>query len=305
MSKTKNKTAKNSEPNLDAPNSGTPEAGSKENPLRVDGGALVVEKGPPKGFKFTPSERPVEELVKEKCEFAEGHVGVIVKEGTTLEEIIPMMDYFTQLGEHIGFFVGDIMVFARNNYKERVDWAMEATGRASSTVKNFEGVARAVPIKDRSPKLTFSHHQALTRIEDKKAIAKLIKEAEPKENSKGVITKAALTVREFRDKVNKEYPPKPKKAKPMKDGKAKPAKPPKKNVEYYVPSAEEQIAIDGFFEVIKDPLQIIEQPLTKGGKHIGDIYVKMDHASKKGLCSVLKPFADLYNRVSFKMGYAG
>lgn len=310
--KTASKTTKKpSEPNLDAapsaetPANGKGEAGTKEKPATKTvetKGNLVVETGPPKGFKFTPSERPVEEIVAEKVTFAPNHVGVLVKEGTTLEEVVPMIDYFARLGEHIGFFVGDVMVYARNTFKERVDWAMEATGRAASTVKNFETVSRAVPIDVRSAKLDWSHHLVVARLEDKKVIKSVLQAAEPKENSKGVQTKARMTVRELRTKVEKEFPKPKKAAKPMKDKKKTAAKP-KKDVVFYKPTDEEQAAIDAFFEEIAKPLTTITTPLTKNGKHMGDIFVKMEFAAKKGLCSVLKPFADLYNRVSFKMGY--
>jgi hypothetical protein len=270
-----------------------------------DGGTLTVIKDStmPKDFKFKVSDRPVEEIIESRVLFNEAHTSVQIEKDTPLEEVIPILDYFQGLAGHVGFFIGDVMIAASDRFNERFGWAMEKTGRAASTLRGYEATARAIPPEVRSPMLTYTHHVPLARLHDVKDIKAMLKEAEP---AKG---RAMLTVNELRDKVNEKFPKPAKKAGKASSGKKKKGKAKGKEIKPYEPTDEEKVAIDGLFDAMKDANSILSDKVTPNGKTWAQLYLGvnkapgMDNAKKRALLDALKSAWELYQKVSFKLGY--
>jgi hypothetical protein len=61
--------------------------------------------------------------------------------------------------------LGDAIRFGEAVYGERYAQAIEATGRAKSTLMNYVSVARRVPPSRRRARLSWSHHEAVASLE--------------------------------------------------------------------------------------------------------------------------------------------
>lgn len=254
----------------------------------------------PKGFAFSPSTLSGEEIVSKRCVFASSNTGITIDKDTPLEECIPMLNYFEGVKEHVGFFIGDVLVFMEDKFKERASWAMLKCGKAIATVRNYEWIARSFPLNMRGEGLTFSHYReaapALKNADQSQVVA-LLKEA------RGTKTKAPMTTKELARVVKERFPkppPKPKKA-PKGGTKKKPAKKPAKQVTYYAMGPEEAAAADDLFEKIDAVNKIVRTKVN--GKLWKDLYISLAPEERRGLVNALADIAELHKLVSFKLGY--
>ena len=268
--------------------------------LTKDTGAKM----PPAEFKFRESHEDPREILQRCVTYNDNHTGINLHENTTLEELTPIIGFFDALREHCGFFIGDAMVFGRSKFGERMEWAMKATGRALSTVKNYEVVAKAFP-SNRKSSLSFTHYQALApvaRLEDKAAVKALIKEAEGK-NGEDV-----MSVRVLRALVSTLHPQERRPSrnkKPAEKAKANARKKPPIEKPVYEMTPEESAASDALFEALASVDELITKPMTEGGKSWVACFLACNREAKFALIKALSACEELHRRLVFKSGYQG
>ncbi len=300
-------TAKAPKPASEPKGAGKPTAPSKA--LAVVGAApaaaLADPAVMPKGFKFKDSDRDPREIMQDHLEFLDNGRGVKVKDGMTLEELLPAMDFQKGVMENAAFNIGDMMVWGRAKFGNMLDWAMEVTGRARSTVANYERVCLAFPQSKRTVPLQYSYYQRTAALVKNKGVdvaVELLTEA------KGSKTSPPISAGALSKVINTRFPraPKDKKnAKRQADRRAaKGAKArPRKAIEFYSPDKEELTAIDNLYEKLDRVNAVLGKRVTEKGKDWGDLFVTMDLNARKTLVKALGLAAELHKRVSFKLGY--
>jgi len=72
--------------------------------------------------------------------------------------------------------IGDVVNFGTAKWGEKYTAALNQTGRAYSTLRQYSEVARRIPPKQRVAALTFTHHREILRIGSDEKIATVLKE---------------------------------------------------------------------------------------------------------------------------------
>lgn len=110
---------------------------------------------------------------------------------------IPSFQQWRQLGEYLRFMegsiswlIGDWMRYGEEHFKQKMSQALELTGWAVDTVKQYTWVAERVKPETRDADLSFSHHRVVADLPQKDQ-KKLLAHAK----------KEGLTVREFQREV--------------------------------------------------------------------------------------------------------
>ena len=157
--------------------------------------------------------------------------------------------------------IGDVINFGNAKWGEKYKAALNQTGRARSTLKNYAWVARNIPPNKRVAALSFTHHWEILRIGDNTKVKEVLKEVGA-QAEKG----HAPSTKELRYKVQKLAPRKVKK-------KSKPEPPP------YEPSADEQSKLDAAEEALTEANDAIKS----GG--VVKILCKLDNKEKPPMVS--------------------
>jgi len=81
-------------------------------------------------------------------------------------------DSYEALGRYLGalrdataWWIGDWLIFGEFVYGEKYAQAVEATGRSKQTLKNYAWVASKVPASRRKATLSWSHHEAIAKLD--------------------------------------------------------------------------------------------------------------------------------------------
>lgn len=257
------------------------------------------EETPPATPPLTPvvfapvveSTRDIGEILAERVEIKD-NIAVTIKDETPLEECLPILDYFTNLGEHVGFMIGDVINHCQSKFGAKYDAAMAATGRSNVTLRSYVHVAKQVPPELRKAALSFSAHREVARITDTKKKAKVLDDA-AKLAEKG----KAPTKLQIREVVNKVEPPKPK-TPPKKGGKGK-AKKKKgaKETPPYEVTAEDQAQLDDLTEKADALLTLVRDDNLK------KLVFKIANDRKRELSEILDPIAKFAAEVEKHTGY--
>lgn len=274
--------------------------GKRAKPGKSDGGEPPASEEPPKGWKIKESTRPVLEIAQEWVRYGEDGASISLVPGMPLEEFLPLLDHLQRIHEHSGFFIGDAMIAADREHKEKLVWAMAATGRSLSTLQSYIATARALPPEVRRPALGWTYHQRVASIANNqeagglKKVKELLKLAE-----KGGEDGQPMTVKEFERKVVEAKPAKTPKAGAKKRGpKTKASK--KAAAAASKPARElteaETAALDACHEIINevadvctrlnDALKATPEP-GKDGMQLLEVIRHADYATKKGFTSAL------------------
>src|SRR5438132_1800741 len=183
------------------------------------------------------STRDIKEILAERVTVLPGSIGLRIADNTPIEESLRVLDWTTTLASHVGFMIGDVLLFSDAKWGEMYKAAINQTGRAYSTLQKYKNVAHSIPPERRIAALTFSHHKGIVPLEEQKRweVLKQLQDAA----DKGQLP----TKDELRHKVQKLTPRKKKEPKRTTTGKvskrkSKPEPPP------YEPSAEEQAKLD-------------------------------------------------------------
>jgi hypothetical protein len=150
--------------------------------LMVTGNNLVTQKY----CKFTPE-------------------GLVIDKAISLPEWMDLMSILKSVVDRGQFWLGDAMRFGVGKFGEKAYQIAEATHREYGTLANYQSVATHVPPENRNKNLSFSHHQAIAKL-DVKDQKKYLDLAEKKK----------LSVSKLREVVDEDFPSKRKSSKPKK-----------------------------------------------------------------------------------------
>jgi hypothetical protein len=215
------------------------------------------------------STRPIEDIVRDRVTMLPGHIGLKLADDTPIEESLRVLDWTTTLSDHVGFMIGDVLNFGNTKWGEKYTQALNQTGRALPTLKQYASVSARIPIEKRQAVLTYTHHREILAIGDEQKIATVLKEV-----AKQAESGHAPTTREIAEKVRKLTPRKVKTPKRVTSGKGKkkkaePEPPP------YEPSADEQSKLD----FTEDKAKKLAQAIKDGG--VFKIAAKLDNIEKR------------------------
>jgi hypothetical protein len=231
------------------------------------------------------SARPIEDILRDRVTVLDGHIGLKLAEDTPIEESLRVLDWTTQLSDHVGFMIGDVLNFGHTKWGEKYTAALNQTGRARSTLRQYASVAARIPPGQRKACLTFWHHELIVRTSEPiKLLEETAKQAEKGEPP---------TIQQLRETVKKLTPRKPKKptSGKGKKRKTKPEPPP------YVPDAEEQSKLDA----AEDALNQAASQVTSLKMH--KLVFKLDNTEKQRWLAFTEPIVDFYNAVERVTGY--
>jgi hypothetical protein len=101
--------------------------------------------------------RDIKKLLRERVQFLPGHVGLVLSDYTTMAENLRILDWTIGLGEHVQFWIGDVLNAGHVAYGNKYAEALKRTGRAKSTLRQYASVARRIPLEKRKTTLSFWH----------------------------------------------------------------------------------------------------------------------------------------------------
>jgi hypothetical protein len=264
----------------------------KQKDAALKKGADAINKAktePEKPIVIPRATRDISEVLSDRVTVLDGALGIKLAEDTPMEETFQVLDWATQMSDHIGFMVGDIVNFGNTKFGETYKTALNQTGRAYSTLASYAEVSRRIPFDQRSKQLTFSAHRELIRLPDEK-IGSAMKEV-VEQIGKG----KAVGIREIREKVQKLTPKKRKTPKRATSGKGK--KKEQKELPPYVPTDEEQSKLDSAEEAIGNAASEIKT------SKLFAILGRLDNKEKRRWLTLMEPIAGLYNSLDRVTGY--
>jgi hypothetical protein len=231
--------------------------------------------------------RPMLEVVKDRVKTLDGNLGLKIDSDTTLAESLQILDWTTQLSDHVGFFVGDVLNFGHTKFGEKYTMALNITGRAKPTLKNYAWVAKTIAPSKRQSALTFTHHMEIARLGDKTKVEDVLHEvgAQAKKGE-------APTTGELRTKVGKMKPkrkPTSGKGKGKGKGKTKPEAPP------YEPTADETAQLDVAEEAVAEAASALKSAFK--------IIAKCDNKEKNRWLDLVEPILLFSNNLYKITGY--
>ena len=75
----------------------------------------------------------------------------------------------------------DLLVFVEENYPDQLDNMLDSLELSMGSYRNMKSVARAFPLEEREPGVTYGHMQALQKVKDKKKRKSYIDKIKSKE----------------------------------------------------------------------------------------------------------------------------
>jgi hypothetical protein len=85
--------------------------------------------------------------------------GLLVQGELSFEEWSGIGTWLETVDRAIQWWIGDWMAYGESRYGEQYVQAINATGWALATIKQYQWVAERVPVKNRRPELSFFHHR--------------------------------------------------------------------------------------------------------------------------------------------------
>jgi len=122
---------------------------------------------------------PPELLTHKRVRLADGvyltrHGIVFSDEPLSLEEYCLAVSRCTQIANACQWGLGDLIIFGEDHaeWGERYSQALEATGKSYDTLRQCVRTARAYPMTDRLPTVSFSHHREALAVppEERRAV---------------------------------------------------------------------------------------------------------------------------------------
>ena len=98
--------------------------------------------------------------------FAITSSGIQFNEELSFEEWDNLGQKLAPVGKSIGFIIGDWINYGEKRWGDRYDEALERTGMAYQTLRQYAYVARQVHLSCRQDKLGFDHHVVVAKIKD-------------------------------------------------------------------------------------------------------------------------------------------
>lgn len=250
--------------------------------------AAATAEAAPEPVELQTLTQSTAEIVRDRVTLLDGNMGLQLAEETTIEESLAILDWTTQLSDHVGFMIGDVLNFSDTKFGQKYKVALNQTGRAQSTLWGYAEAARRIPADKRKAALSFSQHREILRLPDAKMVEVLDEVA---------AMEKPPSVKELRFKIQKLTPRKKKAPKRVTSGKGKKSKKEKPEPPPYVPSDEEQSKLDAAESAITEAA---EQIKSAG---LFKLVAKLDNKEKKRWLEMVLPVVTFYNAVDGVTGY--
>jgi len=91
-------------------------------------------------------------------------LGMTFDEGMSYETWAEIGATLQFMGKAIQFAIGDWLNFGEQTYGDKYWQAVDDTGYAYGTLRNFASVASRVELSRRNDKLSFAHHEAIAKL---------------------------------------------------------------------------------------------------------------------------------------------
>ena len=156
--------------------------------------------------KWLIATRDIKAVLKDRVKFLPDHMGLKLHDDTSIAECLQVLDYVVAVGEHVQFWIGDVLNYGEAKWGKKYHQAIEQTGRAKSTLKHYASVARRIPVDRRKATLSFSHHLEVLKCADVGTIDKLLSDAATKAEKGNTPTVLELRerVKRLQDKAGPE-----------------------------------------------------------------------------------------------------
>ena len=244
----------------------------------------------PDSIVIPDSTRAIQDIIRNRVKVLPGHIGLEIAEDTPMEESFRILDWTTQMSDHVGFMIGDVLNFGLHKWGEKYTQALNQTGRAKSTLKNYAWVARTIPPSKRVAALSFTHHREIAGLREETKIGEVLKQA-GEQARRGHVP----TVKELRYKVQ-NLTPHTKKSEKVTSGKGKKRKT-KPEPPPYQPTDEEQSKLDQAEEAIQAATTAV-----KSAK-LYQLVAKLDNKEKQRWLDFMQPIVAFYNALDRVTGY--
>lgn len=86
-------------------------------------------------------------------------LGMLIQSELSFEDWSGLGAWLEVAEQGIQWWIGDWMVYGEQRYGEQYVQAVNATGLALATIKQYQWVCERVPVKNRRSNLSFSHHR--------------------------------------------------------------------------------------------------------------------------------------------------
>jgi hypothetical protein len=250
---------------------------------------------PPEPVVIPESTRPIGDIFRDHVTIAPGHIGLTLSDDIPIEEQMRVLDETTQMSDHVGFMVGDVLNQGLVRWGDKYKVALDQTNRALSTLKGYSEASRRIPMEKRVAALSFTAHREILRLPDEKMDA-LLKELEKEATKKEPVLPST---RELRVKIAHSMPRKrkTKTGKPT-SGKGKHGK--KKVVELppYEPTAVET-------ELLEEGELAVEETakLLKPDGKLEKVLKQLDNKTKQRWLSKLDGIVLFFKNITNTTGY--
>jgi hypothetical protein len=104
-------------------------------------------------------------------------IGVTFAGDVSYDDWLRLMSTLTRLEKAVQFAIGDAINYGQHRYGEKYSQAMEATGLSIKALTNYCWVSNSVPIQNRRPGVSWTHHRAVAKLPDHDQIS-LLRQAE-------------------------------------------------------------------------------------------------------------------------------
>ena len=118
--------------------------------------------------------------------------GIQFNEELSFEEWDALGQKLSPVGKSIGFIIGDWINYGEKHWGDKYEEALERTGLAYQTLRNYAYVARKVELSCRHDKLGFEHHYVVAKL----------KTAEEKQHWLDMAEQHKLGIRRLRKSIN-------------------------------------------------------------------------------------------------------
>src|SRR5207245_7666187 len=75
------------------------------------------------------STKPIQDILDKRVKIFPGHTGLKLADDTPIEETLRILDWTTQMSDHVGFMIGDVINFGEAQWGEKYTAALNQTGR--------------------------------------------------------------------------------------------------------------------------------------------------------------------------------
>jgi len=76
------------------------------------------------------STRPIQDIIADRVTVLPGNIGLKLADNTPIEESLRILDWTTQMPDHVGFMIGDVLNFGQHKFGHKYTVALNQTGRA-------------------------------------------------------------------------------------------------------------------------------------------------------------------------------